>query len=67
MLPAAALVGLSQVFHFLTTSTFLSLLMRAGLPSEDNLLHSDIALQEDEVTDDPFHSVDEEEDPFTRG
>ena len=66
MLPAAALVELSKVFHFLTTSTFMSLLMRAGLPSEDNLLHSDIALQEDEATDDPFQGLeDEKQDPFT--
>ena len=34
--------------------------------SEDNLLHSDIALQEDEATDDPFQGLEgEEEDPFT--
>ena len=35
------------------------------LPSEDNLLHSDIALQEDEATDDPFQGLEDEEDPFT--
>ena len=33
--------------------------------SEDNLLHSDIALQQDEVTGGPFLVLDKEEDQFT--
>ena len=35
--------------------------------SEDNQLHSDIALQEAEATGDPFLGLDKEEDQFTWG